>query len=75
VADSVETAPDKGAPKPGAEVEKKTSAIERLSDAIYAIPLSFLNELGILATLLWRSIFWGIRPPYRLRLWVESMGA
>lgn len=73
MADSVETAPDEGAPKPGAEVEKKTSAIMRLSDAIYAIPLSFLNELGILATLLWRSIFWGIRPPYRLRLWVESM--
>ncbi len=26
-----------------------------------------------MAALLWQSVFWGIRPPYRVRLWIKAM--
>jgi phospholipid/cholesterol/gamma-HCH transport system permease protein len=33
----------------------------------------FFAEIGALTQLLWLSIFWGIRPPFRFKLWIESM--
>jgi phospholipid/cholesterol/gamma-HCH transport system permease protein len=35
--------------------------------------LSPFVEIGALFKLLWEALFWGIRPPYRARLFVESM--
>jgi len=48
------------------------AALVRAFDAIVAIPLRLLAEVGELAKLLWLAIFWGIRPPYRVRLWIDS---
>lgn len=42
-------------------------------DRLVAIPISLLAELGILASLLWNALFWGVRRPYRVRLWLEAM--
>ena len=35
--------------------------------------LSPFVEIGALFKLLWEAVFWGVRPPYRARLLVESM--
>jgi phospholipid/cholesterol/gamma-HCH transport system permease protein len=35
--------------------------------------LTLLNEVGATARLLFDAIFWGVRPPYRVRLFFESM--
>ena len=45
----------------------------RAADAVIALPVRALAELGALASLLAQSLFWGVRPPYRFRLWFESM--
>lgn len=55
------------------EGEKAPNPLVRVADAIWALPAAFFAEIGALATLLWQSLFWGIRPPYRLRLFVEAM--
>lgn len=49
------------------------STLVRAADGLLALPLAFLREIGILSQLLWQSLFWGIRPPYRIRLWIEAM--
>ncbi len=49
------------------------AVLVRVADAILAVPLKFLVEVGIVARLLWQSIFWGIRPPFRVKLWIEAM--
>ena len=38
-----------------------------------ALPLAFLEELGILLRLLGESLYWGVRPPFRLARFVEAM--
>ncbi|MEM9190828.1 MAG: ABC transporter permease [Myxococcota bacterium] len=40
---------------------------------VFALPLSLLREVGLLAELLWLSIYWGVRPPYRFRLAISAM--
>jgi phospholipid/cholesterol/gamma-HCH transport system permease protein len=35
--------------------------------------LSPFVEIGALVKLLWETVFWGVRPPYRARLFVESL--
>ena len=49
------------------------SGLVKVADAILAVPLRFLGELGTLARLFWDAVFWGIRPPWRVRLWIEAM--
>lgn len=49
------------------------SALVRAADALLAVPLAFLAEIGAITALLWQSIFWGIRPPWRIKLWIEAM--
>ena len=52
---------------------KVVSTLVKVADALLAVPLKFLGEVGMLARLLWDALFWGIRPPWRIRLWIESM--
>ena len=35
--------------------------------------MSPFAEIGALSRLLWQALFWGVRPPYRGRLFVEAM--
>ena len=56
--------------------EAKTGPLQPvvdLADRMLQWPLRLLAEVGVLATLLWDALFWGARPPYRVRLWLEAM--
>lgn len=50
-----------------------TTALERTADAILEVPFSFLRELGQAFEMIGQTIYWGIRPPFRLALWIQSM--
>jgi phospholipid/cholesterol/gamma-HCH transport system permease protein len=45
----------------------------RLGDTIVSIVVVPFEEVGTVARLLFEAIFWGIRPPYRFGLFIESM--
>jgi len=45
----------------------------RAADALIAIPVNFFAEIGVVASLLGQALFWGIRRPYRVRLWIDAM--
>jgi phospholipid/cholesterol/gamma-HCH transport system permease protein len=52
----------------------KLHAIARdAADWLLQLLLSPFAEIGGLFKLLWEAVFWGIRPPYRARLFVEAM--
>lgn len=46
---------------------------ERIADAILAVPVGVLAEIGTSARLLYETVRWAIRPPYRIRLLVDAM--
>ncbi len=55
------------------EEERGPGRLERIADALIAVPLGLLAEIGTLTTLLGQALFWGVRPPYRLRLLIEAL--
>lgn len=64
------------APTASATEEKPSklrAAARDVGEWIVNVLLSPFVEIGALVKLLWEAIFWGIRPPYRGRLFVESM--
>ncbi len=76
MADAVESSPggeDAPESEPEKEEESGPSALVRAADAVINIPIKFFAEIGTTAQLVWQSIFWGIRPPYRVRLWIDAM--
>ena len=52
---------------------KLRAAARGVGEWIAKVLLSPFVEIGALGKLLWETVFWGIRPPYRARLLVESM--
>ena len=44
----------------------------RAADAVLAIPLGFLAEIGVMARLIYETVRWMIRPPYRFRQLIEA---
>jgi len=68
VPDAAPTAP--ATPKETSKLRARArDAGEWLAKAL----LSPFVEIGALFRLLWEAVFWGIRPPYRGRLFVEAM--
>lgn len=66
-----EAAPVVATPKePG---DKPLALWERVADAIIAVPVAFLSEIGFLARLFFESILWAVRPPYRFRVLIDAM--
>jgi len=64
------------APTASATEEKTSKLRAARRDAgewLVKVLLSPFVEIGALFKLLWEALFWGIRPPYRGRLFVESM--
>ncbi len=55
------------------EVEAIPAWPVRVADVVLAIPMRLLAEVGVLARLLMETVLWGIRPPYRSRVVIESM--
>lgn len=47
--------------------------VDRIWNALLAVPLSLLAEIGQLARLFAQAVFWGIRPPFRVVLFIDAM--
>lgn len=63
-------------PAPEAVTEPQSGflvQLKALGMGILRIPLELLAEVGMVTRLLGQVIFWGIRPPYRLRLFIAAM--
>ncbi len=52
---------------------KVRAAGRHAGEWLVKVLLSPFVEIGALFKLLWEAVFWGIRPPYRARLFIESM--
>ena len=64
------------APTASATPEKRSKLRAAARDAgewLFKVLLSPFVEISALFKLLWEALFWGIRPPYRGRLFVEAM--
>ena len=55
------------------EHSKLRAAFRDAGNWLLRLLLSPFVEVGALSKLLWESAFWGIRPPYRGRLFVQAM--
>ncbi len=54
----------RSAPEP--EVEpKQPHAVVRFAEWVFLLPVKVLAEIGLVFRLLWETVLWGIRPPYR----------
>lgn len=64
------------APTASANPEKRSKLRAAGHDAgewLFGVLLSPFVEISALFKLLWEALFWGVRPPYRGRLFVEAM--
>ena len=61
------------APATPDKASKLRATARDAGDWLLQLLLSPFVEIGALFKLLWESVFWGIRPPYRGRLFVEAM--
>jgi phospholipid/cholesterol/gamma-HCH transport system permease protein len=61
------------APAPPEETSKLRAALRDAGEWLIKALLSPFVEIGALFRILWEAVFWGIRPPYRGRLFVEAM--
>ena len=64
------------APTASATPEKRSKLRAAGHDAgewLFGVLLSPFVEISALFKLLWEALFWGVRPPYRARLFVEAM--
>ncbi|MCS6797441.1 MAG: ABC transporter permease [Myxococcota bacterium] len=48
-------------------------AVRRATRLVLAPANAVLAEVGAHASLLMQALYWGLRPPYRVRLWIEAM--
>lgn len=48
-------------------------ALAHAADVAFRAPKALAEEVGSLALLLGQAIFWGARPPYRVRLWIDAL--
>lgn len=44
-----------------------------LLQLIFAMPLGLLSEIGMTSRLFAQAVFWGVRPPFRIRLFIDAM--
>jgi phospholipid/cholesterol/gamma-HCH transport system permease protein len=61
------------APATPEETSKLRAALRDAGEWLIKALLSPFVEIGALFRILWEAVFWGIRPPYRGRLFVEAM--
>lgn len=54
-------------------MRKYYEALSDLADIVWAWPIRALAEIGILCRLLFESVLWAIRPPYRMTLLIAAL--
>lgn len=48
-------------------------AFKEVGRSVIAVPLGMLAEVGVMARLIFETVMWAVRPPYRFRLVVEAL--
>ncbi|HEY8429523.1 MAG TPA: ABC transporter permease [Sandaracinaceae bacterium] len=48
-------------------------AFREVGRSIAAVPLALLAEIGLMARLMFETVMWGIRPPYRFHLIIDAL--
>lgn len=48
-------------------------AFKELARSIFAVPIAFFGEIGVMARLLFETVMWGVRPPYRFYLVIDAI--
>lgn len=68
-----------GAPAPGDASEpvvaepREPALWERTADRLLAVPIGFLAEIGTMTRLIYETLRWMVRPPYRARQLIDAM--
>ena len=63
----------KGAVSETTQEAAPTFSLRRFGALILSWPAAFLSEIGELAKMCGQTFYWGVRPPYRWRLWIASL--
>lgn len=53
-------------PPTDAQEPREPNVVVRFAEWIFELPVHFLAEIGMVARLLYETVLWGVRPPYRL---------
>ena len=61
------------APATPEEPSKLRATVRGVGEWLFKLLMSPFAEIGALFKLFWEALFWGVRPPYRVRLFVEAM--
>ncbi|MFK7991084.1 MAG: MlaE family ABC transporter permease [Sandaracinaceae bacterium] len=61
------TEPETLPPKPGAK-----EVLRELFAWIFAVPIAFFAEIGVIANLIYSTVRWAIRPPFRIHLFIDA---
>lgn len=67
------SAPAKPPPAEGSDERPEPGAIVQLAEWFWSLPVLFFVEIGLVARLLFETVVWGVRPPYRVRTILASM--
>jgi phospholipid/cholesterol/gamma-HCH transport system permease protein len=60
-------------PEPAEKPPSWGDAFKELGRSIADVPLGLFGEVGVYARLIFETIMWGIRPPYRFYLLIEAL--
>ena len=60
-------------PREPAADPREPHAIVRFAEWFWSLPVLLLAEIGLVARLLFETILWGVRPPYRGRTILSAM--
>ncbi|GAB4215436.1 MAG: ABC transporter permease [Sandaracinaceae bacterium] len=63
-----ETEPSAPPAAPAEPTEKRAHPVARFAEWVFTLPVIALAEIGLVARLLWETVLWGLRPPYRFWL-------
>lgn len=67
---------DAAEPSKSEPPEQKPSwgeALKEVGRPVLAVPVALFAEIGVLARLLFETVMWGMRPPYRVRLVIDAI--
>jgi phospholipid/cholesterol/gamma-HCH transport system permease protein len=59
--------------KPAEPTQTWGQAFKELGRAVVAVPLAMFAEIGLVARLVYETVRWAIRPPYRLYLFLDAL--
>jgi phospholipid/cholesterol/gamma-HCH transport system permease protein len=72
---ATDAATETSAPTPEEQNDapRELAVWERIADRLIAVPIGFFAELGTIVNLIYQTLRWMIRPPYRFRQLIDAM--